>query len=324
MCDSGHILDLIMYSDGLAHCPQMYCFKLQIGIYFSTITRSEFVVFLCRCNIFDNLHRHPPTSNLLPSQRCSSKSFFQTHYFLSPPFYIIISFLRVFINSIMKVCQTWFGSTITFLFPWFIFSPPSPHLLALQFGKVIQSQQVPGWSTYYLDYKFLKKIISSLAANRPAFEAAALARGVKPQDILLSSLSAPGSQLASPIPATNVDSNNQSTNTSGTGALSTTSIAHALSLEASLILPPPSIVLPPSSTTLSPLSLPDPTSVSPPSAVGIGAIQNATGGNMSVQQQDARAHKAAFFFKLERELEKVCEMVPVYRAWSLTTYPVVT
>ncbi|KAJ2933452.1 hypothetical protein H1R20_g3630, partial [Candolleomyces eurysporus] len=45
------------------------------------------------------------------------------------------------------------------------------------FGKRIQAQQIPGWSTYYLDYKFLKKIISSLAANRPASEAAALALG---------------------------------------------------------------------------------------------------------------------------------------------------
>ncbi|KAI0650656.1 cyclin-dependent protein kinase inhibitor [Trametes meyenii] len=47
-----------------------------------------------------------------------------------------------------------------------------PHM---QFGKQIQAEQVPGWSTYYLDYKALKKIISSLAANRPPSEAAALA-----------------------------------------------------------------------------------------------------------------------------------------------------
>ena len=49
-----------------------------------------------------------------------------------------------------------------------------------QFGKQIQAQQVPGWSTYYLDYKTLKKIISSLTANRPASEAAVLASGVLP------------------------------------------------------------------------------------------------------------------------------------------------
>ncbi|KAI0375722.1 hypothetical protein BV20DRAFT_976261 [Pilatotrama ljubarskyi] len=45
----------------------------------------------------------------------------------------------------------------------------------MQFGKQIQAEQVPGWSAYYLDYKALKKIISSLAANRPPSDAAALA-----------------------------------------------------------------------------------------------------------------------------------------------------
>lgn len=52
----------------------------------------------------------------------------------------------------------------------------------MKFGKYIQAHQVPGWSAFYLDYKFLKKIISSLAANRPASEAAALALGVRPVD----------------------------------------------------------------------------------------------------------------------------------------------
>ena len=57
-----------------------------------------------------------------------------------------------------------------------------------QFGKQIQAEQVPGWSAYYLDYKALKKIISSLADNRPASEAAALApqSSVRPGDILAS------------------------------------------------------------------------------------------------------------------------------------------
>ena len=61
----------------------------------------------------------------------------------------------------------------------------------LQFGKQIQAEQVPGWSAYYLDYKALKKIISSLAANRPPAEAAALApQGpVRPGDILSSPVS---------------------------------------------------------------------------------------------------------------------------------------
>ncbi|KAJ7591395.1 cyclin-dependent protein kinase inhibitor [Mycena floridula] len=53
------------------------------------------------------------------------------------------------------------------------------------FGKHIQAHQVPGWSAYYLDYKFLKKIISSLASNRPASEAASLAIGLRPDANLL-------------------------------------------------------------------------------------------------------------------------------------------
>ncbi|QRV91468.1 cyclin-dependent kinase inhibitor [Ceratobasidium sp. AG-Ba] len=36
----------------------------------------------------------------------------------------------------------------------------------MKFGKQIQSQQIPGWGPYYLDYKALKKIISSLAASQ--------------------------------------------------------------------------------------------------------------------------------------------------------------
>lgn len=57
---------------------------------------------------------------------------------------------------------------------------------SLQFGKAILNEQVPGWSQYYLDYKHLKKIISSLNLHRPAAEAAALAIGVPPSDLLAS------------------------------------------------------------------------------------------------------------------------------------------
>ncbi|THH02398.1 hypothetical protein EW026_g446 [Hermanssonia centrifuga] len=45
----------------------------------------------------------------------------------------------------------------------------------MKFGKQIQADQVPGWSLHYLDYKSLKKIISSFEANRPPSEATALA-----------------------------------------------------------------------------------------------------------------------------------------------------
>ncbi|CAA7260261.1 unnamed protein product [Cyclocybe aegerita] len=98
----------------------------------------------------------------------------------------------------------------------------------MKFGKQIQAQQVPGWSNYYLDYKFLKKIISSLAANRPASEAAALALGT---------------------------------------------------------------------TRRSP-------AVSPAGSPGQPPFFSASGHDLD-RGPDFRAHKAAFFFKLERELEKI-------------------
>ncbi|KAJ6627519.1 cyclin-dependent protein kinase inhibitor [Mycena sp. CBHHK59/15] len=117
-------------------------------------------------------------------------------------------------------------------------------LLPARFGKHIQAQQVPGWSAYYLDYKFLKKIISSLTAHRPASEAAALALGLRPVDIL------------------------------------------------------------------------DPSSPSAPSVLrdqppilddGPGAPPLFSGSAQDERGPDFRAHKAAFFFKLERELEKINE-----------------
>ncbi|KAG6831882.1 hypothetical protein H0H92_006999 [Tricholoma furcatifolium] len=113
-----------------------------------------------------------------------------------------------------------------------------------QFGKHILAQQVPGWSSYYLDYKFLKKIISSLAANRPASEAAALASGIRPTDILGQSPSTPA--ISSPHSPSTV-------------------------LNDGLRRPP------------------------------IFSVS----GQDSDRGPDFRAHKAAFFFRLERELEKI-------------------
>lgn len=115
-------------------------------------------------------------------------------------------------------------------------------LIPLQFGKQLQAEVIPGWSEYYLDYKFLKKIISSLAAKRPASEAAALALGIRPG---LSTTSPPVS-----------------------GAHAAVDIASQIH-EPSLI----------------------PT------------CHNDDRGT------DFQAHKAAFFFKLERELEKVAPVL---------------
>ncbi|KAL4082008.1 hypothetical protein V8B97DRAFT_1863407 [Scleroderma yunnanense] len=121
-------------------------------------------------------------------------------------------------------------------------------LLPTKFGKQIQAEQVPGWSPYYLDYKFLKKIISSLAAKRPASEAAALALGIRPADILNPSGSTPAITVSSTIQD-----------------ISTTS------------------------TPSDPGQPPILSSLRQDNDRGV----------------DFQAHKAAFFFKLERELEKV-------------------
>ncbi|KAI0301875.1 hypothetical protein B0F90DRAFT_1667714 [Multifurca ochricompacta] len=109
--------------------------------------------------------------------------------------------------------------------------------LFMKFGKQLQAEVIPGWSEYYLDYKFLKKIVSSLIAKRPASEAAALALGIRPGH----------STSSTPV----------------SGVHTAVEIASRIN-EPSLI----------------------------PS------------GQDDDRGPDFQAHKAAFFFKLERELEK--------------------
>jgi CDK inhibitor PHO81 len=110
-----------------------------------------------------------------------------------------------------------------------------------QFGKQIQAQQIPGWSAYYLDYKALKKIISSLVAKRPASEAAVLASGVRP---------------------------------------------------------------------VTPMDLFNQVATSDPSNNARGEPPIFTASQRDEDRgPDFQAHKAAFFFKLERELEKVSLVV---------------
>ncbi|KDN50009.1 hypothetical protein RSAG8_01345, partial [Rhizoctonia solani AG-8 WAC10335] len=122
-------------------------------------------------------------------------------------------------------------------------APPMPIAISL-FGKQIQSQQIPGWGVYYLDYKALKKIISSLASSQiPSHEA------VRPTDLL--NLANRPVQIENTHPA-----------------------------EAASELPGDF-----STTALSPYPGQE---HDPP---GAGSVFH--------------THKAAFFFKLERELEKV-------------------
>lgn len=51
----------------------------------------------------------------------------------------------------------------------------------MKFGKYILGQQISGWGAYYLDYKFLKKIINSLEKGRLG-DAALFATGVRPEE----------------------------------------------------------------------------------------------------------------------------------------------
>ena len=108
-----------------------------------------------------------------------------------------------------------------------------------KFGKQLQAEVIPGWSEYYLDYKFLKKIVSSLASNRPASEAAALALGIRVR---------PSDLLAQPPQA----------------------LSNEHAVQGAVSEPP------------------------------------ILGQDDDYRGPDFQAHKAAFFFKLERELEKVC------------------
>ncbi|WFD31476.1 phosphate system positive regulatory protein pho81 [Malassezia sp. CBS 17886] len=69
----------------------------------------------------------------------------------------------------------------------------------MKFGKQILSRQISGWGGYYLDYKFLKKIINSLEKGRLA-DAALFATSVRPADDapqppLLAAAESPASEL---------------------------------------------------------------------------------------------------------------------------------
>ncbi|RXK38872.1 hypothetical protein M231_03821 [Tremella mesenterica] len=78
----------------------------------------------------------------------------------------------------------------------------------MKFGKTIQSQQVPGWGEYYLNYKALKKIINSYAAGRSAADAALLSLGLRPPKRPLSSPDAqPTDSSLTPAVSTGLTSN---------------------------------------------------------------------------------------------------------------------
>ncbi|GAA5826059.1 hypothetical protein JCM5353_004197 [Sporobolomyces roseus] len=121
----------------------------------------------------------------------------------------------------------------------------------MKFGKTLQAQifaqnGFPGWSSYFCDYKGLKKIINSLAKGRPA-DAALLAAGVRP-----------------PRPQTE---------TTNGDVLGQQQPLEATTTEAQLFA----------------------------HAATVNGVMVGDGETGTLLQ----AHKAAFFFKLERELEKI-------------------
>ncbi|KAG8710342.1 ubiquitin-protein ligase peroxin 12 [Ceratobasidium sp. 394] len=120
----------------------------------------------------------------------------------------------------------------------------------MKFGKQIQSQQIPGWEAYYLDYKALKKIISSLAASQASQVPSSSA--IRPSDLF--GVARPDPRAEAPNQAPIVD---------------------------------PAVAIP-TGFSIDNLSLFPGQDHDPPSA---GSAFH--------------AHKAAFFFKLERELEKI-------------------
>lgn len=192
----------------------------------------------------------------------------------------------------------------------------------MKFGKTIQSQQVPGWGEYYLNYKALKKIINSYAAGRPASDASLLSLGLRPAKRTLSHShqSRPQSQAASGRAGSHALDSPDSQAQSPRG-LSASSI------------PTVSLGAPSSSRThgasLSPMDAntvsgagasgghsrssgdldPLPPETEPPAGSrSSGMLSAGTGGGSSRsndRNESFKAHRDVFFFTLQRELEKV-------------------
>lgn len=150
----------------------------------------------------------------------------------------------------------------------------------MKFGKQLAAQQIPAWDVFYVDYKGLKKIINSLAKGRPA-DAALLAAGLRPPFHLASSIQPePPRASTSRLPTADGSGVGSSVHDSAAGYA-------GLTLSAS-----------DAATSTSAASSVTPSSISHTSHHG--SILPDSGESALLQ-----AHKAAFFFKLERELEKI-------------------
>lgn len=189
----------------------------------------------------------------------------------------------------------------------------------MKFGKTIQSQQVPGWGEYYLNYKALKKIINSYAAGRPASDASLLSLGLRPAKRTLSHShqSRPQSQSASGRAGSHAldspDSQAQSPRglsassipTVSLGAPSSSSRTHGSSLSPLDAGSAGGSAHQRSSGDLDPLP---PETEPPAGSRSSGMLSAGTGGGgsrSSDRNESFKAHRDVFFFTLQRELEKV-------------------
>ncbi|WVF68862.1 hypothetical protein IAT40_003635 [Kwoniella sp. CBS 6097] len=141
----------------------------------------------------------------------------------------------------------------------------------MKFGKTIQSQQVPGWGDYYLNYKALKKIINSYAAGRPASDASLLSLGLRP--------------------AKRAPSSSKADQDSTPPFIQTPQVAPTSD---------PSIPIQ-STDDLEPL----PPTTEPPAPSGSSALMSRDPTGSNDRSESFKAHRDVFFFTLQRELEKI-------------------
>ncbi len=136
----------------------------------------------------------------------------------------------------------------------------------MKFGKQLLSQQISGWGPYYLDYKFLKKIINSLEKGRIT-DAALLATGMRPES------AAPSSSTPTTPALQAAQQEQRRAQGQADGAAEADPNAAAAQRQAATE----------------------------------AATQMLIGGSASDGKgpDELQLHRAAFFFKLERELEKV-------------------
>lgn len=172
------------------------------------------------------------------------------------------------------------------------------------------SNQIPGWGPYYMNYKFLKKIINSLVANRPASELAALVADIRPPPpppLLTPSSVGSSAHDRDPLPTTATSPFNETTHLPGISQI-----------EIDGTYADDDGPLPPGTTPPTPGFGARGDRAEGRQSVGdaggffgstsfemVGVAAGGAAGGRSDEGETLRAHRTVFFFKLEREIEKV-------------------